>query len=309
MKDVYYFSHDSNARRDPKIVALTSKYGPEGYGVYFMLIETMSEQHGYKIEKFPRMADGLARDMGIKTERLNEILTYILNDCELLKQDDRYIWSDSLMRRKAIQEEKRQDRIEAGRIGGLRSGQARSKTKQNEAPLQVNEAYLEATNQSKVNESKANESKILSSSEQQGFNEFWIRYPSNRANGGNKNEAIQVWAEVKPPLKAVLEALEGQLKSEQWTKECGKFVPSPVKWLSQRRWEDKPLPAAPRPTAPKIYEDTTDPKVYIEHDFYAQHIQAGKCSFCGGAEKPVIGCDCGKYTRALGMALSIVGGR
>ena len=32
-KDAYFFSHDCNARNDPKILALRSVYGAEGYGV------------------------------------------------------------------------------------------------------------------------------------------------------------------------------------------------------------------------------------------------------------------------------------
>ena len=34
-----YFPHDSNARNDIKLIKLRSKYGYEGYGVYFALIE------------------------------------------------------------------------------------------------------------------------------------------------------------------------------------------------------------------------------------------------------------------------------
>ncbi len=32
MKETYYFLHDYNARNDPKIPAMISKYGAEGYG-------------------------------------------------------------------------------------------------------------------------------------------------------------------------------------------------------------------------------------------------------------------------------------
>lgn len=46
-KDAYFFSHDCNARNDPKILALRSVYGAEGYGVYFMLVEILREQPEY----------------------------------------------------------------------------------------------------------------------------------------------------------------------------------------------------------------------------------------------------------------------
>jgi hypothetical protein len=156
MKDTYYFSHDNNARRDPKIIALMDKYSAEGYGVYFMLIEILSEQHSYKIEKFPKLVSVFAREMFIKADRLEEILAYIINECELLKQDERFIWSESLMRRKEHQEVKRKARVEAGRIGGIHSGISRGDLKQNEAErskTKQNEAALHQTNQSKLNES------------------------------------------------------------------------------------------------------------------------------------------------------------
>lgn len=40
-KDAYFFSHDCNARNDPKILALRSVYGAEGYGVYFIQLKSI----------------------------------------------------------------------------------------------------------------------------------------------------------------------------------------------------------------------------------------------------------------------------
>lgn len=48
MKDAYYFSHDSNAKDDPKCVLLIEQLGLEGYGIYWVIIETLREQNGYR---------------------------------------------------------------------------------------------------------------------------------------------------------------------------------------------------------------------------------------------------------------------
>ena len=48
-KDAYYFSHDSNARNDIKILRLRRSLGLEGYGIYFCLIEMLREQDDYKM--------------------------------------------------------------------------------------------------------------------------------------------------------------------------------------------------------------------------------------------------------------------
>lgn len=46
-KEAYYFSHDSNARQDEKIVALRMKHGWEGYGIYWAIVEKLRECSGF----------------------------------------------------------------------------------------------------------------------------------------------------------------------------------------------------------------------------------------------------------------------
>ena len=286
MKDVYYFSHDSNARRDPKMVALMSKYGAEGYGVFFILIEIMSEQHSYKIEKFPKMADGLSKEIGIPAVRFTEILAFIITECELLRQDDRHIWSESLMRRKSIQEEKRQARVEAGRIGGFRSGEARgSKTKQNEAPLQANEADLEATNQSKVKHSKSNE----------------------RKGGGEADP---------PTLSEVRDYREAEHLMADPDKfhhyQSSKGWPGLVDWKAAFRYWDRtefPDKAAPAPSAPR-HNPADDHQAAMDlidrkNAWENSHTPKGKCSFCGGAVKGLTPCGCAKRLAAYSKEFGI----
>lgn len=43
-KATNYFSHDSNARNDAKLINLRMKHGAAGYGVYFMILERMREE-------------------------------------------------------------------------------------------------------------------------------------------------------------------------------------------------------------------------------------------------------------------------
>jgi hypothetical protein len=45
MKDAYYFSHDTNARNDPKIAAMRQSYGVEGYGLYWIVVEMLAERN------------------------------------------------------------------------------------------------------------------------------------------------------------------------------------------------------------------------------------------------------------------------
>ena len=43
-----YFPHDSNAKDDPKCVLLIEQLGMEGYGIYWMLVETLRDQPNYR---------------------------------------------------------------------------------------------------------------------------------------------------------------------------------------------------------------------------------------------------------------------
>lgn len=51
IKDAYYFSHDSNARQDEKILALRMKHGWEGYGLFWALVEKLRESTDYILQK------------------------------------------------------------------------------------------------------------------------------------------------------------------------------------------------------------------------------------------------------------------
>ena len=68
-----------------------------------------------------------------------------------------------------------------------------------------------------------------------GFDEFWRAYPNKK----DKQKAMRAWSKHRPDLKKVLSAVKTQSKSDQWTKEDGRFIPLPTTWLNGHRWEDE----------------------------------------------------------------------
>ncbi len=107
IKDTYYFPHDSNARSDPKILALRSDYGMEGYGRYWALIEMLREQPGFKL----KLSSGYARKAIAKELECDEDAALkFVQDCikefELFETDGEYFWSNSLLRRMELKKEK-----------------------------------------------------------------------------------------------------------------------------------------------------------------------------------------------------------
>lgn len=145
-KDAYYFPHDSNAKDDPKCVLLIEQLGMEGYGIYWMLIETLREQpdYTYPVANIP----ALGRRYNTTAEKVK---TVVCNYGLFTVKDDKIFFSDSLNRRMLVLEEKRAKRSEAGRLGNA----ARWKTSQTDRNAITMRSQFIA---SKVKKSKEKES-------------------------------------------------------------------------------------------------------------------------------------------------------
>ena len=95
-----YFSHDSNAKDDPKIILLIDQLGLEGYGAFWILIELLREQPNFRlpVAAIPR----ISRTYNITQAKLKSVI-----DCyNLFIQDDEYFFSKSLMCRMGEMSEK-----------------------------------------------------------------------------------------------------------------------------------------------------------------------------------------------------------
>lgn len=73
------------------------------------------------------------------------------------------------------------------------------------------------------------------------FDRFWQAYPRKTGKGA----AEKAWAKMKPPIEAVLAAIEWQRTSTEWLREGGQFIPHPSTWINQKRWLDEPPPDGP----------------------------------------------------------------
>lgn len=70
----------------------------------------------------------------------------------------------------------------------------------------------------------------------EGFETFWKAYPKKVGKGAAEKAWLK--AKVNGELKAVLEAVGRQSRSEQWLKDGGQFIPNPATWIGQKRWLD-----------------------------------------------------------------------
>lgn len=69
------------------------------------------------------------------------------------------------------------------------------------------------------------------------FLEFWNAYPKKVG----RDKAELAWKKKKPPIQAVLQALEWQIPSDAWTKDGGKYRPNPTTYINEGRWKDEPI--------------------------------------------------------------------
>jgi hypothetical protein len=146
-KDAYYFSHDSNAHKDPKILKLRAKHGWEGYGIYWAIIETLREQEDYKWLATDKHL--LSFCFGNGDELINQVIDTCL-EVGLLVNDGEFIYSESLTRRMKMKDEISEKRRAAGKKGGSSKSQAIAKQ---------NVSNKSKEKESKVNEIKENKTK------------------------------------------------------------------------------------------------------------------------------------------------------
>lgn len=155
MKDAYYFSHDSNAKDDPKCVLLIEQLGLEGYGIYWVLVEILREQPSYK---YPlNLLPALARRFNSTHEKFKAVVfSYDLFTVE----NEMLFFSNSLIERMNVLEEKRLKRSIAGKAGNA----VKYGNKQNELAMRSqcdpnDDAMRSECLASKVNKSKENNNK------------------------------------------------------------------------------------------------------------------------------------------------------
>lgn len=77
----------------------------------------------------------------------------------------------------------------------------------------------------------------------QQFEEFWELYPKKTS----KAACLKAWKKLNPSEELrdrIAAALEAQRHSDQWQREGGRYIPSPLTWLNGARWDDEPAEVA-----------------------------------------------------------------
>lgn len=150
-KDAFYFPHDSNAKDDIKCVELIGDLGLEGYGVYWVLIETLREQpdYTYPIKLLPALARRFGSEPGMFQK--------VVRDYELfVVEDEKIFFSVSLKRRMQLYEHKKEQAREAGKKSAEKRAKSTSVQQTDNDRSTTDEP--KKVNNSRVNNIKSNES-------------------------------------------------------------------------------------------------------------------------------------------------------
>lgn len=67
------------------------------------------------------------------------------------------------------------------------------------------------------------------------FERFWSAYPKKVG----RKKAKEAFSKVGVPVELLVDAVESQKHTPQWTKDNGQYIPHPATWLNQSRWEDE----------------------------------------------------------------------
>lgn len=90
-KDAFYFKHDSNARNDEKLLSVRMKYGMEGYGIYWAILEKLRDDPEYMLKTDYAL---IAWDLHVSEETIESVV----NDFGLFRfTEDGHFYSERMM--------------------------------------------------------------------------------------------------------------------------------------------------------------------------------------------------------------------
>lgn len=217
-KDSYYFSHDSNAKDDPKCVLLIDQLGLEGYGIFWVLVETLRDQpcYEYPVNLLPALA---RRYLTTAEKMLAVVKSYEL----FTIKEDKVFFSESLIKRMLPLEEKRKKAKNAADIRWSNANALQTHSKCNTS------AMLSKVKKSKGEEIKNKESTNVDIKKEKLEKEKLI-------DSETQFGKYMIWQKANCPYVSLMEK---QLTEMEFTKLVDSFSANQVKAVIQNMENSK----------------------------------------------------------------------
>ena len=225
MKRPSFQFYPADWRKDPALSACS--LAARGLWIELMCVAHEGDNYGHlSINGKPMTPAQVARMVGESPAVAAKLLKE-LEDAGVFSRDEQgCIFS----RRMVKDEHVRNVRADAGRLGG-NPNLLKQKVKQNE---KQNLTPSSSSSSSSSDNPPAPDGGDVPP----GFAEFWKTWPPNDRKQA-KGKCLAVWkkAGAERDAAAVLAHVERLKDSESWKKQGGQFVPAPLVYLGQRRWE------------------------------------------------------------------------
>lgn len=259
-KDTYYFSHDATANNDPKCVMLIEQLGLEGYGIFWVIIETLREQPDYK---YPLTHLGaLARRFNTSAEKMK---TVVLNYGLFVIDEAQNFFSLSLNRRMDMRNAKSEQARKSiqQRWEKERTAKLLQLSTNNTDVLRLNNGSITGEVQLKEikeKEIKENNTPIGFSCDK-CFEDFWKIYPIKIGKKKVKDKYLPLIKKDYSLHETMVKAVMNQILEKETLRSKGEFCPhwkNPLTWINQGCWEDEPLiiqQTTPQQADKPVYKD------------------------------------------------------
>ena len=169
MKDTLpYFSHDNNASQHPKMKALITEYGFEGYGRFWILNEKIARNSGAYIDISRKVYKlDLANELGFNSKELDDFLVFLSDpEIDLINIKDNIITTDRINELYSVTMEARETARKKHKKE--KNDISEEKTDFSEEKDDISEEKLTDNNKTKQNKNKQNNNKENSSGENAG---------------------------------------------------------------------------------------------------------------------------------------------
>ena len=209
-KDAYWFSHDGNARNDVKCIKLRRELGIEGYGIFWILIEMLREQPGYKIPL--SNIEDIAYDLHVSKEKIDAVITRY----GLFQIEDEIFFSARLLRSMQQYDTKKNILSNAGKKGN----EIRWKSPGDREAIGRKSLLKDIKVYKTINIS---------------FDTFWELYDKKK---GDKDKLVKKWGSLTDDDREKIIAHIPVYKIEQPDKQYRK---NPETYLNNKSWNDETL--------------------------------------------------------------------
>lgn len=154
MKKTYYFQHDFEAISDPKIQYLIAKFGAEGYGLWWRIVEMLHQDENNRLPLKEYIYFGLENQLSVDCGIVKDFIKSCIDDVQLLQTDGEYFWSDRVLKNVGKMQQLKEKRSQAGK-------KSAEKRADNEAVATSVEQVLTSVEQNPTKEKKRKEIKRI----------------------------------------------------------------------------------------------------------------------------------------------------